>query len=367
MNRIFLSIIKKEFFHIMRDRQTLVIIFVMPLMMLFLYGYAITLEMRNIPTVVIDHDHGPMARDLIRQLEAVDFFTIVARDIPEETITDVFQKRFARCVLVIPAHFSRQTRTRLHTPVQVIIDATDPNAANYINKYLGRIAFNFTLTHNTLFPAAFKTIPRTLYNPDLKSSYFFVPGLVAVILLLISTLLTSIAIVREKEMGTMEQILVSPVRPFQVILGKVIPYVAIGYGISVMILVAARFWFQVPVNGSLLFLNGALILYISTGLSIGLLISSITDKQQIAMMITLMVTILPTVMLSGFIFPIASMPLPFQWVSRLIPATHFLQIIRGVMLKGIGIAELWPQTLILVGMTALLLVISTKKFSSTLD
>ncbi len=367
MNRIFFSIIKKEFYHILRDRQTLVIIFLMPLMMLMLYGYAITLEMRNITTAIIDNDHSTVSREYIRQLEAVDFFRIVARDVAEDQVSDLFQRRMARCVIVIPAHFGRSMQQQFQTKIQVIIDATDPNAANYINKYLSQIALDYSFAHNATVPVAFTLIPRMLYNPDLKSSFFFVPGLVAVILLLISTLLTSIAIVREKELGTMEQILVSPVRPLQVVLGKVIPYVVIGYGISLMILLFAHFWFHVPVKGSLLFLNGALILYISTGLSIGLLISSITDKQQIAMMITLMVTILPTVMLSGFIFPIASMPLPFQWLSRLIPATHFLQIIRGVMLKGIGPAELWKQTLILSGMTTVFLFISINKFSSTLD
>ena len=365
--RIFRAIVLKEFYHIWRDPQTLMIILLLPLLMLILYGYAITLEMRNIETIVVDRDHSPASRAFLEQIEAVDFFRIVARDIDDDDLETVFQQRLASCVIIIPARFERRLRENFSTPVQVIIDATDPNAANYINNYLSQISTRYNFSYNPLIPVTFNITPRLLYNPDMKSSYFFVPGLVAVILLLISTLLTSIAIVREKEMGTMEQILVSPVHPFQIILGKVIPYVLIGYGISVMILVVAHYLFNVPVVGSLWMLNLSLVLYILSGLSIGLFISTITNKQQIAMMATLMATILPTVMMSGFIFPISSMPLPLQWVADIVPATHFLIIIRGVMLKGTGLHELWPQTAILLGMSVFLLGLSTRKFKSTLE
>ncbi len=367
MGRIFRSIVLKEFYHIWRDPQTLVIILLLPLLMLILFGYAITLEMRNIETVIIDRDHSPASRAFLDEVSSVDFFEIVARDIDDKEIETYFRKREARCVIIIPQRFEQSLKNAFSTPVQLIIDATDPNAANYIHNYLSQISMRFNLKQNPLAPVTFNIVPRLFYNPDMKSSYFFVPGLVAVILLLISTLLTSIAIVREKEMGTMEQILVSPVHPFQIILGKVIPYVAIGYLISLMILIVAHFWFLVPVAGSLWMLNLSLILYLLCGLSIGLFISTITDKQQIAMMVALMATVLPTVMMSGFIFPISSMPRVLQGVAAIIPATHFLTIIRGVMLKGTGLHELWPQTIILVGMSAFLLGLSVKKFKSTLE
>ncbi len=366
MNQVLLSIIKKEFWHILRDRQTLVIILLMPLMMMILYGYAINLEMRQIETVVNDASHTPDSREFIQRMEAVSFFDIVGRDM-QMPADDIFKQRLAQVVINIPVDFSDQLNNQLTTPVQLLVDASDPNAANFINNYLNLISFNFSRSRNQQIFVPFSIEPRLLYNPDLKSSYFFVPGLVAVILLLISALLTSITIVREKETGTMEQILVSPVHPFQIIIGKVIPFVALGYAIGLFILLFAHFWFHVPVYGSGLLLNAMLLLYIFTGLSIGLFISTIANTQQIAMMAALVATILPTVMMSGFIFPISSMPQVLQYVAQIIPATHFLQIIRGIMLKGNGLLELYRHVAILCVESVFLIVISVKKFKSGLE
>jgi ABC-2 type transport system permease protein len=214
---------------------------------------------------------------------------------------------------------------------------------------------------------SFSLEPRLLYNPDMKSAYFFVPGLIAVIALLICALLTSIAIVREKENGTMEQILVSPVSPLQIIVGKVIPYMVIGYLMALMILVIGNLWFGVPIHGSFLLLNLVLLLYVLTGLSFGLLISTKTNSQQIALMMTLVSTILPSFMLSGFIFPIASMPSLLQYLSQLVPATHFLIIIRSIMLKGVGFSELIPQISALSAIAFFLMLISVRMFRTTLE
>lgn len=367
MNIILISIMKKEFWHILRDPQTLIIIILMPTIMLFLFGYAITLEMQEIETALIDFSKSPQSRKFIERILSTDFFKITAVDIDYSDVEQIFHERQARCILIIPEDFAVDLQKESHIPVQLLIDASDPNAANYINNYFTRIStsYNFEDVRGAVIPM--KIEPKLLYNPDLKSSYFFVPGLIAVIILLISALLTSIAIVREKEVGTMEQILVSPVHPIQIIIGKVVPYTILGFMDSLLILFIGNTWFQVPIHGSLLFLSIALIIYILTGLSFGLLISTITESQRIAMMAALVSTILPTIMLSGFIFPVSSMPEIFQYVSKIIPATHFLEIIRGIMLKGIGLKELYMQTFYLVIISVFLIVMSIRKFSTNLE
>ncbi len=364
MHKILFSIIRKEFFHILRDRQTLIILFLMPVMMLLLFGYAITLEMTQIETVLVDLAKNNASRAYIEKLTSTNFFKIIDSDIPYSEYENIFQSRKARCIVVIPDDFRGQ---RGNSKIQLLIDASDPNAANYINNYVSQITAKYNLERNPFLVRPLNLEPRMLYNPDLKSAYFFVPGLIAVILLLICALLTSIAIVREKESGTFEQILVSPVKPIQIIIGKVVPYLGIGYLMSLMILFFAHFWFNVPIHGSFLLLNLMLILYIFTGLSFGLLISTVTKSQQIALMVTLVTTILPTVMMSGFIFPISSMPQILQYVASIIPATHFLEIIRGIMLKGIGMHELYPQASYLFIIAVFLVGVSVKKFSTTLE
>ncbi|MCD6205070.1 MAG: ABC transporter permease [Candidatus Marinimicrobia bacterium] len=367
MNKVLLSIVKKEFIHIWRDPQTLFIVIMFPILMLFLYGYAITMEMKQIDTIIIDHSKSPQSRVYIEKIIAIDFFKVRFEDLPESKIEDVFFQREARCVIVFPSDFADQLVKNTNTPIQLLIDASDPNAANFIINYLSKINLAFNRENNISYAGPFSIEPRILYNPDFKSAYFFVPGLVAVIMLLISALLTSIAIVREKENGSLEQILVSPVRPIQIIIGKVIPYVFLGLFDSVLVLVVACFWFGVPINGSILWLGVSLLIYVLTGMCFGLLISTITNTQQVAMMATLVITILPSFLLSGFIFPVRSMPVIFQWFSKIIPATHFLVVIRGIMLKGIGLNELWPQLLILTGFSLFLMIVSMKKFSTKLE
>ncbi len=367
MNSILISIVYKEFRHILRDPQTFTIIILMPVIMLFLFGYAITLEMQEIKTVLVDHSKTPQSRQYIENILASDFFEITALDVSYEQIETLFKQRQARCALIIPHDFGRTVQTERSSNIQLLVDASDPNAANYINKYLSQVNYRFNRQQNDVSIVPFTVESRMLYNPNSRSVYFFVPGLIAVILLLISALLTSIAIVREKEMGTMEQILVSPVHAYQIIIGKVIPYTVLGFLDSLIILVAARLWFHVPMEGSILLLAAGLIIYILTGLSFGLLISTVTDSQRVAMMGALLSTILPTIMLSGFIFPIKSMPVLFQWVSKIIPATHFLEIIRGIMLKGIGVETLYVQIGYLILIATVLIALSVKKFSTTLE
>lgn len=366
-NRIFLSIVKKEFLHIVRDWQTLAIIIVMPVLMLLLYGYAITLEMKQITVALVDHSKTPESRAFLERIRASDFFDVSAVDPPEARFERVFQERRARCILVVPHDFARSLAREVETDVQLLIDASDPNAANYIQKYLTQIVAEHNADRNRTLRRPLRLAPRLLYNPGLASEYFFVPGLIAVIMLLISALLTSIAIVREKETGTMEQILVSPAHPVQIILGKVVPFVVLGFLDGALILVIGHFLFGVPFHGSVVFLSLALVLYIFTGLSFGLLVSTVTETQRLAMMVTLLATILPTFMLSGFIFPIPSMPLVFRYVSRIVPATHFLKIIRGVMLKGTGVRDLVTPIVYLFVLSTVLITVSVRKFGTRLE
>ncbi|HCT85599.1 MAG TPA: ABC transporter permease [Candidatus Margulisbacteria bacterium] len=367
MKSLLLSIIKKEFFHILRDPQTLLIIIIMPIAMIFLYGYAITLEMRNIPTIVSDLSKTPESRLFVKKLVSSNFFEVELNHIDESSIDKVFRRREAKCIIVIPKDYSTGIVDSPVTYLQVIIDASDPNGAKLISNYVNNIVNQSNLEMNLGNSAPFTIQPRFLYNPDLKSANYFVPGLVAVILLLISALLTSLAIVREKEKGTMEQVLVSPINPIQIIIGKLIPYLILGFIDGLIILFAGVFWFNVPVNGSLLLLLLMMLLYIFNGLSLGLLISTIAQTQQLAMMMALMGTMLPTFLLSGFMFPIESMPILFQWLSKIIPASHFVQIIRGIMLKGVGIPELISQISFLTLLSLVLIIVSIKKFRVNLD
>jgi len=343
------------------------VILAWPVLMLLLFGYAVTLEMRQIETVVVDQSHTPQSRVFLDELASTSFFKIVDVDVPEHGFERILQERKARCILVLPPDFAQSLQKNPETKVQLLVDASDPNAANYIQNYLMQISAKFNFKTNTKLVLPFTIEPRLLYNPDLKSYFFFVPGLVAVIILLISALLTSIAIVREKEVGTMEQILVSPVHPVQIVIGKTIPYTVIGFLDSTLVLLMGHYLFHVPVIGSIWLLTFSMFLYIVTGLSFGLLISILTDSQQVAMLAVLMSTMLPTIMMSGFIVPVDSMPVLFQYVSIVIPATHFLTIIRGILLKGNGLSDLAVQLSYLALIATFLITLSIRKFKTTLE
>jgi ABC-2 type transport system permease protein len=366
-NKILQSIIKKEYLHIMKDPQTLFIIFLLPVIMMLLFGFAITMEMRDIPTIIADRSDTPQSRALIERIGSSGFFKVTRRDIRDRDVDTLFRKKQAHCIVIFPEKFARDLEKDRRAELQVLIDASDPNAANLINNYLQVIVARQDQQVNRVVPVPFLVEPRFMYNPDLRSANFFVPGLMAIILLMISALLTSIAITREKETGTMEQILVSPVHPVQIIIGKVIPYITIAFICGISILFMGVTIFAVPFRGSLPALMLAMLLYTTTGLSFGLLISTVTNSQRNAMLLAALTTMLPTIMLSGYIFPVESMPTLFRIISNIIPARHFVLIVRGIMLKGISLSDLWPQVLYLTGLSMLLLTVSVKKFKNTLE
>jgi ABC-2 type transport system permease protein len=361
------AIAKKEFLHIIHDPRSLIIIFVLPVLQLIIFGYALNMEIQNIDLAVINHSQTPIANDLIEQFSGSSYFRPFFHTGTTEDIDQLFLDRKCRAILIINEEFQRDFQRKKAAAVQILIDASDPNAGTMIKQYCNGVIRQFNESFNGELPLFFEVKPRVWYNPDLKSDYFFIPGLVALILVMISALLTSITITREKEMGTMEQILVSPIKPVEIVLGKVLPYVSLAFLDGLIILFLGMSIFDVPFIGNYLLLLLLSILYIVTALALGLMISTITKTQQVAMMVAVAVTLLPTIMLSGFIFPLKSMPFILQIISYIVPAKYYLIIIRGIMLKGNTLIQLAGPTLFLFLITLFLMVNSIRKFSLNLE
>ena len=365
-NRTF-AIARKEFLHIIHDPRSLMIIILMPLLQLILFGYALNLEIQNVDLAVIDYSRTPQSSDLIKQFEGSEFFSIFHYQGKHSEIEDLFLKRKAKVILIIDQDFARNLQRKNLTSIQILVDAADPNAATIIKSYCNGIIANFNLEYGGQIFQPFDVEPRIWYNPDMKSGYFFVPGLIALILVMISAMLTSLAITREKETGTMEQILVSPIKPIEIVIGKVFPYIIMAFLDGFLILMMGMILFKVPFTGSYILLILLSSLYIITALSLGLMISATVETQQVAMMIAISATLLPTVMLSGFIFPIRSMPILLQYISYIVPAKYFLIIVRGILIKGNSFFQLSFQTLALTFMTFVLLIRTLRKFSLNLE
>ncbi|QXD16328.1 ABC transporter permease [Rhodocaloribacter litoris] len=365
----FRGFVVKEFYHILRDRRTLLILFGMPVIQLVLFGFAIRNEVNDVRVVIVDPAGDHVTQALTSRLLASPYFEGVEYRTHAEGLERVFQQGQAKEVILFEPRFAHRLAHDGVARVQVLTDATDPNTANTILAYTTALLQAAGQSLAAAPPPGLRIVPevRMRYNPTLKSVYLFVPGLVALILMLVCALMTSITITREKETGTMEVLLVSPLRPGQIIVGKVLPYLFLSLAIVSVILVLARTVFGVPLRGSAVLLVLECLLFIACALSLGILISTRTRTQQTAMMISLAGLLLPTVILSGFIFPLDSMPPLLQGVSHLVPAKWFLLIVRGIMIKGVGMAELWQETLILAGMTAFFLVASVRNFSVRLD
>ncbi|MCA9734292.1 MAG: ABC transporter permease [Deferribacteres bacterium] len=362
-----IAIARKEMLHIKNDPRSLSIILLMPVFQLIMFGYALNTELQYVDLAVIDYSHSTASHDLVQKFTGSPFFHVYHYEGQFDKLDELFLSREARVVLLIGQDFASDLATQTQSSVQILIDAVDPNAAHMIRNYCSQVIQNFNAANNISLPTPFQIETSVWFNPDMKSAYFFVPGLLALLLIMICALLTSITITREKELGTMEQILVSPVQPQEIILGKVIPYVFISFIIAGLILFIGIWLFGVPFVGNLILLTILSLVYVLTALSLGILISTITQTQQVAMMIALVITLMPTVILSGFIFPIASMPLPLQYLANIIPARWYLTIVRGIILKGNTLQQLIQPTLVLLGMTLLLLAIARRKFSANLE
>lgn len=364
----FIAFIRKEFYHIFRDTRTLIVLFGMPLAQLMLFGYAITTEVNNANIGIYNQSPGQYSNVLVDKMVSSDFFRLKENVYSDAEMLDVFKKNKVKLVMVIPTDFESKV-SRGVANIQLIADGSDPNLASILTTSAEAIIMTW-MKGNVSQKIDIETIDpqvRWHYNPELKSAEMFVPGVVTIILMLVSAMLTSISITREKELGTIEILYVSPLKPVTIIIGKVVPFAILSIINTIIILGAAYLIFSVPVNGSIFLLLAESMLFIMTSLGLGVLISTVSDTQQTALMLSLFGLMLPTILLSGFIFPISSMPIPLQIISNVIPAKWFLIIIKGIMLKGVGLAYFWKETLVLLGMTMFFIVLSIKKYKIRLQ
>jgi ABC-2 type transport system permease protein len=360
----FKGFVIKEFYHIFRDYRTMVILFGMPLVQILIFGFAISTEINNAGIAILDNSKDAVTQKITNKLLSSGYFKLEANLSDYKEIEPMFRKGNIKEVIIFEKNFAQKLETEKKANIQIIADASDPNTASLITSYTSNIINNYQLEmmKNQQLPMQINPEVKMLYNEELKSVFMFVPGTITVLLMLISAMMTSISITREKELGTMEILLASPLKPIQIIVGKVVPYVFISFIIAVIILILGFTVFGMPVQGSLFLLMGECLLFILMALSLGILISTVTQTQQTAMMISMFALMLPTILLSGFIFPIENMPLPLQVFSNVIPPKWFIIIIKNIMLKGVGLGYIWKETLILLGMTLFFIALSVKKF-----
>ncbi|MGN6438746.1 MAG: ABC transporter permease [Agriterribacter sp.] len=360
----FITFVRKEFYHVLRDRKTLLILFGMPVVQILIFGFALSNEVKNSRIVVMDQAKDVASQQLVSRIEASRYFEIEKTILGQKQIDEAFKQGKIKMALILPAGFNEKLLHENAAQIQVIADASDPNIATTLTNYVNSIVQDFQseLNENRLVP--YRIIPETrmLYNPQQKSVHSMVPGVMALILMLVCVMMTAISIVREKETGTMEILLVSPFKPFLVILSKAVPYLLLSFINIITILVMSVWLLELPINGSIPLLLTVSTLYIITCLSLGIFISIKTESQQAAMTISLMGMLLPTLMFSGFMFPIENMPVPLQVISNIVPAKWFNIIIKSVMIKGLGFGAIWKEVLILSGMTLFFLLVSVKSF-----
>ena len=360
------AVVVKEFAHILRDPTSLTIVFLMPVFMMFIFGYSINFDLDRVETGIIDLSDSEMSRNLVKKFVNNRYF--VVEDL-EETYADplsagerLLKSGHLKEFIIIPADFSEKMKDGKTAEIGIIIDGSDSNIANLVYQYNERIILDFISGFRKL-DQLLKINTKVLFNPELESAFFFIPGLIAILLVMISALLTSLSISREKESGSIDLLFISPLKSPEIIVGKTIPYIFVSLVAGAIILLFARFWFGVPVQGSLLVLLVFSLLYIITSLSLGILISTIAPSQKIAMFGALLITLLPSIMLSGFIFPLESLHPVLRGVSYIVPATYFLKIIRGVVVKGAELKHFVSEGTALVIFTFVLLTIASIRFS----
>jgi ABC-2 type transport system permease protein len=361
------GLLRKEAYHIRRDRRTLAVIILMPVVQVILFGFAIRTDVENVRLAIVDPAPDHATLELRSRFAATDSFRVTAVVPRAGDLEPLFERGRAQEAVVFAPGFAERLARGLPAEVLIVTDATEPNTGSAAQAYALSVIQAYEREIASRLPGV-RIVPaiRMRFNPTGESSNLFVPGLMAFVLTIISALMTAISLTREKETGTLEALLVSPLRPWQIIVGKVAPYLVVGFVSVLLVILEARLIFGVPLEGNPALLLAEGLLFILVSLSLGILISSRTSSQRVAMMGALIGTMLPTMLLSGFIFPIDSMPLPLQMVSNIVPARWFVQIVRGIMLKGVGLAYLWEETLILLAMAAVLLTISTRSFSERL-
>lgn len=367
--RSFFAFVKKEFYHILRDRRTLLILFGMPIVQIILFGYAVSNEFKGADIGIWDQSKDALSAELVSKMEVSGHFSITSTFESHAAIEQAFEQAAIKMAVVVPPKFGEAYFAGEKTTVQLLTDGTDPNTANTLINYASAImqGFQKEKTGHQPMPYQITVDSRMVYNPELLSVFMFVPGVMTLILMLVSAMMTSLTIAREKELGTMELLLVSPLSPLTIILGKVTPYILLSLINTIIILVVSYFVFDVPIVGSLWLLLSLSLIFILMALALGILISTRTTTQQAAMMISLIMLMMPTMLLSGFIFPIESMPVILQYISNIIPAKYFIIMLKDVMLKGSTLAFIWNEVIVLLGMTVFFLLLSWKNFNIRLS
>jgi len=368
-------IVIKEFRQISRDRRTLGVLLVIPAFMLVMFGYALNFDVRRVPLAVCDQDRSRASREFAESFLHSEYFDLKHRLSDAREIDGLMGGERVRVALVIPPDFSERLLGGREATVQVLVDGANASAAATAVGYVGAMAQDHSSkiairasarTGRPGVPLPIDYRPRVWYNPELKSAKFLVPGLIGFILMITAVISTALSVVREKEQGTIEQIVVSPIRPVELILGKTIPYILISLAATAIILLVSYLLFDVAVRGSYLLLFGVTLLFLAGALGLGLLISTVADSQQVAFQMALLVTMLPTFLLSGFVFPIRNMPLPVQAITHIVPARYFLVALRGIVLKGVGLSALYDQALFLLAFAALTLGVSSARLRKIL-
>jgi ABC-2 type transport system permease protein len=367
--KIFLSFVRKEFHHILRDRTTIAILLLLPVLMLLLFGYAITTEVRNSKIGILDPSNDISTRAIINKFQNSQYFSVEKIIHHPDEIEALFLKHQLKMVVVFSDNFHSKAMHDGSAQIQLITDATDPNTAKAVTGYATAIIGTWQQEVFGLqkIPLSINPEIKLLYNPRMKGAYNFVPGVMGMILMLICAMMTSISIAREKETGTMEVLLVSPVKPIQIIFAKTVPYFLLSIVNLTTILLLSVFLLKVPVAGSLFWLLVLSLVYIFVNLSLGLVISSVAETQVVALLFSGMILLLPVIMLSGMMFPVENMPQFFQWISQIVPAKWYIIGVKKIMIKGLGLQAILPELSVLLGMGILLINISLRKFKNRLE
>lgn len=372
----FLAFVKIEFFHIFRDKRTMLILLAMPVVQILLFGFAITTEVKDARVMVLGYSGDPVEQRLVERLEQNAYFRVVGFVHTDQEAWKAFRQNETDMIVAFPENFGERVAGQEGADIQILVDGTDPNTAHLMKNYARAVIASGLGEMARLAPGASSAgiqlgavnlQTHMLFNPQMKSAYNFVPGVMGLILMLICTMMTSVSIVREKETGTMELLLVSPIRPIFIILAKAVPYFLISCINLITILLLSVFVLHVPVAGSLLLLSFVSMLLILVALSLGLLVSTLANTQVAAMLLSGMVLMMPVMLLSGLIFPIESMPLPLQWISNLIPAKWYIQAVKKIMIEGVGLPFVWQEIVILCVMAAILTTVSLKNFRQRLE
>lgn len=365
----FLAFVKKEFYHIFRDKRTILILLVMPAVQIILFGFAITTEVKNTKIAIFDPSNDVVTNRIVDRLDASEYFSVSKMLTNSNDINDIFKSGSIGLVVVFNENFADNILNSGQASIQLVSDGTDPNQAQMLTGYATAIIASYQQELSVNQPNRYQIIPevRMMYNPQQKSAYNFVPGVMGMILILICAMMTSIAIVREKEMGTMEILLSSPLKPIYIILAKAVPYFTLSVLNLITILLLSVFVLGVPISGSIFWLTLVSMIFILLSLCLGLLISTFVETQMAAMLISGMALIMPIMLLSGLMFPIESMPEILQWISVIVPARWYVEAIKKLMIEGVAVQYVVKEIIILSSITIVLLVLSLKKFKTRLE